>query len=184
MAPDPTGLATGRPASQARRVTEPARLTVKLAKEDFKFAAAHFTLFPDAPAERLHGHNYRVRIELEGREMGPEGLLAPVAEVKTRIRAICQELDEHTLIPEKSPQLEVTLEGTAVTIRCRGRHYQLPADEVRLLPLPNVTMELLAVHVWNQLAASLAPGRVEVLTVEVEETAGQSCSYRAPLRRA
>mgnify|MGYP001816769827 CR=1 FL=1 len=165
-------------------MTEPARLTVKLAKEDFKFAAAHFTLFPDAPAERLHGHNYRVRVELEGREMGPDGLLAPVAEIKARIRTVCQDLDEHTLIPEKSPQLEVVREGEAVAIHGGGRHYRLPADEVRLLPLPNVTMELLAVHLWNRLAASLEPGAIELLTVEVEETAGQSCSYRAPLRRA
>ena len=92
------------------------RFTVKLAKEDFKFSAAHFTLFPDAPAERLHGHNYRVRMELSGSETSAEGLLVPVAEVKARLRSLCESLDEHTLIPDKSPQLRVTQDGDSVLI--------------------------------------------------------------------
>lgn len=154
---------------------------MKLAKEDFKFSAAHFTLFPDAPAERLHGHNYRVRVELSGSETSAEGLLIPVAEVKARLRALCESLDEHTLIPDKSPQLRVTQDGDSVDIALRGRHYRFPADEVRLLPLANVTMELLAAHLWEHLAVDLRGGLADTLAVEVEETAGQSCRYVATL---
>ncbi len=150
---------------------------MKLAKQDFKFSAAHFTLFPNDEAERLHGHNYRVRAELEGREPGPDGLLVPVAEVKAALRALCASLDERTLIPEKSPRLEVSRDGDEVEVRFGARRYRLPAADTRLLPLPNVTMELLAMHLWNELAPSLAGGAVDRLVVEVEETAGQSASY-------
>ena len=38
------------------------RFTVRLAKQDFKFSAAHFTLFPDGTAELLHGHNFQVAV--------------------------------------------------------------------------------------------------------------------------
>ncbi len=160
------------------------RITLKLAKEDFKFAAAHFTLFPDAPAERLHGHNYRVRIELVGNEIAPSGLLLPVAAVKAEIRRVCEQLDERTLIPEKSPALEIRREGGAILVALGKRQYRLPADEVRLLPLPNVTIELLAEHLWQSLAGSLAGGPIHELCVEVEESAGQSCSYRNALRHS
>ncbi|MDP6540571.1 MAG: 6-carboxytetrahydropterin synthase [Planctomycetota bacterium] len=154
---------------------------MKLAKEDFKFAAAHFTLFPDAPAERLHGHNYRVRIELSGPETSAEGLLVPLGEVKARLRALCHSLDEHTLIPEKSPLLRVERDGPSVDVTLGGRHYRLPADEVRLLPLANVTMELLAEYLFEQLAPDLRGGIAETLAVEVEESPGQICRYVATL---
>ena len=61
------------------------------------------------------------------------------------------------------------------------REYRFPEDEVRLLPLANVTMELLARYVWEQMAQALRGSGAEDLTVEVEETAGQSCAYAAPL---
>ena len=41
------------------------RWAIHLHKENFKFSAAHFLIFPDGSAERLHGHNYRVFVEIE-----------------------------------------------------------------------------------------------------------------------
>ena len=34
--------------------------SIRLAKEDFKFSVAHFTIFGPGHAEPLHGHNYNV----------------------------------------------------------------------------------------------------------------------------
>jgi 6-pyruvoyl-tetrahydropterin synthase len=51
------------------------RFHIELAKEDFKFSAAHFTLFGPDAAERLHGHNYRVTVAVEGEELDARGLL-------------------------------------------------------------------------------------------------------------
>lgn len=160
------------------------RLVVKLAKQDFKFSAAHFTLFPGGEAERLHGHNYRVRVELEGRDPGPDGLLISVAEVKETLRSLCAALDERTLIPEKSPQLTVVRDDDAIEVAFGARRYRVPAGDARLLPIPNVTMELLAMHLWHELAPSLAGSAVERLLLEVEETAGQSASYSGTLGTA
>jgi hypothetical protein len=39
--------------------------SIELEKESFKFSAAHFLIFPDGSAERLHGHNYRVFVEID-----------------------------------------------------------------------------------------------------------------------
>jgi len=162
-------------------VPGPAQVSLRLAKEDFAFAAAHFTLFPDRSAERLHGHNYRVRVELAGADLDADGLLLAVGPVKAEIRAICAALDERILIPEKSRRLELRREGPSLCVALGGRAYRFPADEVALLPLPNITIEALARHVWEALAPSLARTAVARLRVEVEETAGQSAAWDAPL---
>jgi 6-pyruvoyltetrahydropterin/6-carboxytetrahydropterin synthase len=175
------GLAGPRRARDSRAVPRTALVTLRLAKEDFAFSAAHFTLFPDEPAERLHGHNYRVRVELAGAELDDHGLLVAVAPVKARIRAICAVLDERILVPEKSPLLGVRHEGDAVQVSLGARAYRFPKSEVALLPLPNVTIEALARHVWGELAPSLRGSPVRRLRVEVEETPGQSAAFEADL---
>jgi len=164
-------------------VPEAALVSLRLAKEDFAFAAAHFTLFGDHSAERLHGHNYRVRAELLGPELDSDGLLVAVAPVKTRIRAICAALDERILIPEKSLRLALRREVGSLEVRLGERVYRFPADEVVLLPLSNITIEELARHVWELLAPSLARTRVRRLRIEVEESAGQSAAWEAPVER-
>jgi 6-pyruvoyltetrahydropterin/6-carboxytetrahydropterin synthase len=162
-------------------VPRAARSTLRLAKQDFAFAAAHFTLFPEQTAERLHGHNYHVRVELIGGEVDAHGFLLPVAPVKARIRAICDALDERILIPEKSALLGLRQTAEAVEVSLGTRSYRFPKNEVRLLPLPNVTIEALAKYVWGELTPALLGSPVSRLRVEVEETSGQSAGYEADL---
>ena len=38
--------------------------SIKVHKDYLKFSAAHFLIFPDGTAERLHGHNYKVYVEV------------------------------------------------------------------------------------------------------------------------
>jgi len=157
--------------------------TLRLAKQDFKFAAAHFTLFPDGRGELLHGHNYLVAVQVWGPQAGEMGLLIELADFKARIRAACARLDERTLIPGESALLRTRREGDSIEVRLGRRFYRLPAADVALLPLANVTIELLARLLWEQLAPALAGTAAQRLCVEVEETAGQSCAYAAPLSR-
>src|SRR5215207_3131678 len=82
------------------------RFRIVLAKEDFKFSAAHFTLFSGGRAELLHGHNYRVQVELSGSELDEEGLLVDLESFKKRLRGICAGLDSRTLRPGGGPRLD------------------------------------------------------------------------------
>lgn len=166
------------PAQQTR---SSAQFSLRLAKQDFAFAAAHFTLFAEGEAERLHGHNYRVRAVLGGPALDEAGMLIAVAPVKAAIRSLCAALDERVLIAEKSPQLELLQEGETLSVRLGARDYRFPKNEVALLPLPNITIEALAQHLWQGLAPSLAGSLVTWLRVEVEETSGQSARYDSPL---
>jgi len=157
------------------------RYRMVLAKEDFKFSSAHFTLFADGRAERLHGHNYRVRVELTGAALDAEGLLVDIESFKRTLRQLCARLDSRMLIPGESGRLACLQEGDAVEVRCGGRTYRFPLEDTLVLPLVNTSIELLARMLWRDLAPSLAGSRVEALAVSVEESAGQHCWYEERL---
>jgi 6-pyruvoyltetrahydropterin/6-carboxytetrahydropterin synthase len=162
---------------------------IRLAKQDFKFSVAHFTIFGPAEAEPLHGHNYRLAVEVEGGAVDELGLLADCDRLKRAARAACAALDDRVLLPEASPHLAIGRSGGerdagdagAIAVRFAEREYRFPAGEVLLLPIANVTMELLARWAWERIAKVARGGAVTSLMVEIEETPGQLCRYRAPL---
>lgn len=157
------------------------RYRIVLEKEDFKFSAAHFTLFPNGGAELLHGHNYRVRVELAGSNLDEEGLLVDIEHFKKVLRERCAYLDSRTLLPAASSRLQWSRDGGAIEIACGERRYRFPADDVLLLPLVNTSMELFARMLWEELAPALAGSRVEEMAVSVEEASGQRCWYEQRL---
>jgi 6-pyruvoyltetrahydropterin/6-carboxytetrahydropterin synthase len=163
-------------------VSTSTRFTLRLAKSDFKFAAAHFTWLADGTAERLHGHNYVVSVAASGPRLGADGMLAEARAVKEEVRKLCAALDERVLLPEASARVAIEARGAAIEARVAGRSYTLPAADVVRLPVPNVTVECLAQHLWRELARALAALPFDALAVEVAESDGQSASCEGPLR--
>ncbi len=158
------------------------RYRIALAKEDIKFSAAHFTIFPDGRAELLHGHNYQVQVELSGEGLDGEGLLVDLESFKRTLRERCARLDSRTLLPSESRHLHWSQQEGAVEVRFADRVYRFPADDILLLPLVNTSMELLARLLWDELAPCLAGSRVDTLAVSVQESAGQRCWYEAEIK--
>jgi 6-pyruvoyltetrahydropterin/6-carboxytetrahydropterin synthase len=157
------------------------RFTLKLAKSDFKFAAAHFTWFADGSAEHLHGHNYRVAVEVSGPGLDAAGLLVEARVVKEQLRGLCAGLDERVLLPSPGARVAIEARGDALHVQVAGRSYQLPKQDVVQLPVPNVSVETLARHLWRELAGALRGLPLEALAVEVAESDGQSARYEAAL---
>jgi len=155
-------------------------VALKLAKEDFKFSAAHFTVFGPDEAEPLHGHNYRVTVEVTGSALDELEFLLPLAAVKREIRAECAALDEKTLLPANCPHVRLVRRSGTVTAILGARRYTFPEPDVLLLPLANVTVEGLARLLWRRLRRRLGAfrDRIDVLEVSVFETWGQGASWR------
>ncbi|MDP6409108.1 MAG: 6-carboxytetrahydropterin synthase [Planctomycetota bacterium] len=157
------------------------RWAIEIEKEYFKFSAAHFLIFPDGSAERLHGHNYRVFVEIDG-SLSDCGLVIDFKAIKPVVRELLDGLDEHFLIPSEHPHLtwEETADGN-VEVRYLDRRYSVPAEDVIALPLNNTSSENLAGFVGRELRGRLAERfgevRVRGLRVAVEETAGQRGVY-------
>ncbi len=155
--------------------------TFLLDKQDFKFSCAHFILFDAERAELLHGHNYQVGVELRGRSLDEEGLLIDLVRVKTTIRRLCDRLDSRTLVPNRSRHLVIERDREGVEIRFGKRSYRFPEDDVLLLDEINVSVEVLARMLWQELVAALEEPGIEAVGVSVSGTSGQACWYRAPI---
>ena len=157
------------------------RWSIEIQKEYFKFSAAHFLIFPDGTAERLHGHNYRVLVEIEG-DLTEHGLVLDFKRVKPVVRELVDELDEHWLVPGEHPVLshEVRADGVC-EVRYLDRYYAAPAEDVIVLPVNNTSSENLAGWVGLELRERLTkrfPGvAIRRLRVAVEETSGQRGVY-------
>jgi 6-pyruvoyltetrahydropterin/6-carboxytetrahydropterin synthase len=150
--------------------------SIQVAKDYLKFSAAHFLIFPDGTAERLHGHNYKVYVEVHS-GLDPHGLVVNFKEIKPIVRTLSDSLDEHVIMPGRHPALAVERVGEVMEIRYRERRYSIPADEVIVLPVSNTSAENLASWIGRELHERLRakwPGlRVAKLVVGVEETTGQ-----------
>ena len=157
------------------------RWSIDLSKEYFKFSAAHFLIFPDGSAERLHGHNYRVFVEIDA-ELTRFGLVIDFRMVKPLVRELCDMLDEHWLVPGKHPVLKHVARSDGVTeVRYMERYYAAPTADVLVLPINNTSSENLATWFAQELARLLEKRfedvRVSRLRVGVEETPGQKGVY-------
>lgn len=166
--------------------------SIDIYKEYFKFSAAHFLIFPDGSAERLHGHNYRVFVEIAA-ELTAHGLVIDFKQVKPIVRELVDSLDEHWVVPGEHPVLRWSERADGVCeVRYMDRYYAAPRADVIVLPINNTSSENLATWIGRELhkrlRAKFADLVVHRMRLAVEETAGQSGVYhfeaaQDPLRK-
>ena len=157
------------------------RWSIEVDKQYLSFSVAHFLIFPDGSAERLHGHNYRVYVEVEA-QLSRFGLVIDFQHIKPIVRALCDELDEHWVIPGDHVELvHETLEDGTVEIRYRDRLYRAPKEDVLVLPINNTSAENFAAFIGRELKRRLEKEFADLslhrLRVAVEETPGQRGVY-------
>jgi 6-pyruvoyltetrahydropterin/6-carboxytetrahydropterin synthase len=69
---------------------------------DETFAAAHNLRNYHGKCENLHGHNYKVRVTLSGKELDSTGLLYDFVQLKKAIQGVIRSLD-HKYLNEMPP---------------------------------------------------------------------------------
>ena len=155
------------------------RYTVRVTKDYLVFCCAHFITYDGIECERLHGHNYRAAVEVEG-PLAADFYVFDFIALKQRTKEITDELDHHMLLATKNPVIAVEETPERVRVTYRDREWLFPRGDCVLLPIENTTAELLARYIGGRLLASLksVDGFVpDVLRVEVEENVGQSATY-------
>ena len=158
------------------------RYRVAVDKQYLQFCSAHFITFKGR-REPLHGHNYHCSVVLEG-ELAPDGYVIDFGDVKQAARQACDGLDHLTLLPGESPLVVVEKDGTDVRVTYGADRFVLPAQDVRVLPLPNTTSEHLARFIASELLRLLPEGArasLRAIEVGVEEAPGQRAWYRRDL---
>lgn len=151
------------------------RYRVHLTKDNLVFSAAHFITFNGNVCERLHGHNWRVAVEVEG-PLDENGYVFDFIALRDKTQQIVVELDHRMLLPTKHPAIHVASDDREVTARFEERRWVFPKEECVLLPVANTTAELIASWMGQRLRGELKSIRghhVEILRVDIEENFGQ-----------
>jgi len=118
------------------------------------FSAAHSLPSSGSKCERLHGHNWKVEVQVWAEELDASGMVIDFHELKAMTGEILEELD-HRLLNE------------------------LPAFQQR-----NPTAENLAQYIYERLAERLPEGRAKLDRVHVWESDTTAASYGGPSPRA
>jgi len=114
------------------------------------FAAGHYLRNYKGKCENPHGHNYKVLVTLQGRELDKAGLLLDFKDLKSVMKSVVERLD-HQMINDIKP-----------------------FDEV------NPSAENLARYFYQETNAklqSVTDGRVSVKTVTMFETDTTNATY-------
>src|SRR2546421_10431353 len=164
------------------------RYKVKVTKDYLVFCSGHFISYEGDRCERLHGHNYRATVEVEG-GLDENFYVFDFIALKHRTKAITDELDHRMMVATRNALIQVEEGPQSVRVRYRDREWLFPREDCVLLPIENTTAELLARYIAERLRDDLWRQHqfiAQVLRVEVEENIGQSatCELRPDVRLA
>lgn len=150
----------------------PYKLTVE--RTDLNFSAAHF-LMRHPKCERVHGHNYRVTIEIESDKLNSQQMIVDFLDVRDIVREICQKMDHHILIPTKAEDIEIKEMGDEMEVIANKRRYVFPKDDALLLPIEATTVEKISEYIYKHLKQS--PLKELKMKVSVEEAEGSIATF-------
>jgi 6-pyruvoyltetrahydropterin/6-carboxytetrahydropterin synthase len=156
---------------------------IRIYKEYFNFAAAHFLIFEDGTREELHGHNYLVEMQVEGTLGEENDVFIDFLHIKPIVKAVCDSIDHRTLLPERNLQLKVEKNENQVTARFGDKDtWSFPARDVVILPIPNTSAERLAQYLCNRVLKDLSEKYPNAIITKVEftveESRGQAAIYK------
>jgi 6-pyruvoyltetrahydropterin/6-carboxytetrahydropterin synthase len=154
------------------------RYKVRVTKDHLVFCSGHFISYEGDKCERLHGHNYRATVEVEG-GLDENYYVFDFIALKQRMRVIVEELDHRMMLATRNALIAVEEGPRSVRVRYRDREWLFPREDCVLLPIENTTAELLARYLAQRLLEDLRRHHryePEVLRVEVEENLGQSAT--------
>src|SRR5688500_17067007 len=158
---------------------------VSVTKDYLVFSSAHFITFAGHRCEGLHGHNYRVRVTIEGALNKEAWFVFDFVELKGIMKRLCDEIDHLVLLPLESDRIKVVEDGEIVRVSEDGKpRYTLPRRDCAMLPSPNTTERMLEKLLETRIktaigSEALAP--LKAIEMEVEENFGQTAVYRETL---
>lgn len=156
---------------------------IRIYKEYFNFAAAHFLIFEDGTREELHGHNYQVQMQLEGYLDQAADIFIDFLHIKPIVKAVCDSIDHKTLLPRFSPHLAIETTESSYDVTYMGKdRWVFPRRDVVLVPVTNTSAERLAEFLCHQTLRALRlqypEASIRFIEFSVEESRGQAALYR------
>lgn len=120
-----------------------ATFRVEVSKEQFIFSAAHFITFAGDICERIHGHNYGVKVMVEG-PLDENRYVVDFIALRDAVLKETAALDHHVILPRDHKEIKVTQDDTETTVRFRERRWVFPNEDAVIMPVVNTTAEEIA----------------------------------------
>lgn len=155
---------------------------VEVSKEAFIFSAAHFITFAGDICERIHGHNYGVRVTVEG-PLDENRYVVDFIALRDAVLAETQQLDHHVILPRHHAEISVSSDDKEMTVRFRDRRWVFPNEDCVILPVVNTTAEEIARVIAERVCERTRKAFGSALTtieVGVDENCGQWGICRMP----
>lgn len=155
--------------------------TTDISGGEFVFCAAHTGLH-DGEFESLHGHTFTTSVQLTG-VPDEDGMLVDFTIVKQALRAALAPLRRKTLFAADSPHTTITTGDGQVTVTSATKRYQLPAEDVVILPITNTTTESIAAYLLDRLLPHLPVGvGLSTVALRLSEAPDTAATVTADLR--
>jgi len=146
---------------------------VRVEHESLSFSAAHFITLDEGLCESLHGHDYRVAVEVHG-PLNAQQYVVDFLAVQRHVRELLAAWDHRVLLPERNPVIRVVQSGAEVSVTFGPRRWVFPAEDCRVLAVENTTSEALAGLLARDLLERLTPlTGPHLVRVEIHESYGQ-----------
>lgn len=142
-----------------------------IGKTNIEFSAAHI-LNNHPKCQRLHGHNYKLEVEIIGNALeDSQGMIMDFSKLKKIIKEVTDILDHRFLIPKNNRQVDI--KQFSVTIKRDGIRdlyiTTLDPNEIAILDIEHTTVEQVAHWIWFQMNKKL-PRTVRLGLVKLWET--------------
>jgi 6-pyruvoyltetrahydropterin/6-carboxytetrahydropterin synthase len=136
---------------------------MKIAKE-FRWEMGHRLPKHDGACKNLHGHSYRLVVEVEG-DLNPEtGMVIDFAEISAKVKPFVAELDHAFLCQEDDTEVRALLEKMNLK-----RIY---------IPFPSTVENICRLFVERLRPAFAQETRIHAFTVRIWETASSGAEIR------
>ncbi len=149
------------------------------------FSANHF-LIGFGKCERLHGHNYMLKVTIkyiENNNIKPINFKIINSVIQNELMALNQKI----LIPKNSSKFNIqsTLKGKNWKVKIADKEYMFPKQDVVLLDgIDQTTTEELARYLHQKFSFFIKknfPKVIKFLCVNLSETMGNQAHYCAPI---
>ncbi|MCX8176050.1 MAG: 6-carboxytetrahydropterin synthase [Candidatus Bathyarchaeota archaeon] len=149
--------------------------------DDLNFSSAHFLTGKDF-CETLHGHNYHVRIYVDGEPL--QGIIINFLTLKNAALNVCKCYDHKFLLPVLNPLLKIEEHGGYVEVKTfKGKKYVFPLEDVIKLEVEDSTCENLAKDFCLKLIDELKIKRelkmenIKTISIVIEEKPGRGVEW-------
>ncbi|MFT7687178.1 MAG: 6-pyruvoyltetrahydropterin/6-carboxytetrahydropterin synthase [Candidatus Azotimanducaceae bacterium] len=147
---------------------------IEISKQAHNFSIGHFTIFSSTDREDLHGHNFQLHCNVTA-HLGEDGLIFDYAILKNIIKELCDEIDEQTILPGRSPHLDIGEKDGYISAEFNKEKLLFLKRDVTVLDIANTTIEEFS-HYFLKILVNhpkLQDRGIVSITVKVSSNPGQ-----------